>query len=82
MSYKEGTYKLNLGISQEEKIILEDLKNEFSCKTLADTVRFCIKSMDLKNAPKNSIDYGGIMKDLEELRNDIKTLGLLARGKR
>lgn len=76
MSYKEGTYKLNLGINAEEKQILDDLNAYYVHKSIADTVRFCIQACDLKNSPSDFVDWGHLLKDLSEIKEELKKMEL------
>lgn len=77
MAYKKGTYKLNLGLSEDEKEILDFIRNKYQLRTLSETVRFCIREFDLKDAPPTCVDYGGILKELNDVKEELKKVSLL-----
>lgn len=77
MAYKKGTYKLNLGLSNEEKEILDFIQEKYKLRTLSETVRFCIKEFDLRNAPSECVDYGGILKEIYDVKEELKKVSLL-----
>lgn len=72
MSYKDGTYKLNLGIDQKTKSILLEIGLSQNISKLAEVVRFCIEYTDT-NLSKE-LDPKEVATQLTLLRMDLEKI--------
>ncbi len=72
MSYKEGTYKLNLGINPETKNILVEIGLSQNIQKLAEVVRFCISYTD--TSLSKELDPKDVATQLTLLRMDLEKI--------